>query len=224
MIRTGVLALLMSCGGRTGLSVDSDARADSDSLSDGSDSSSSSVSETITEPVDTDTTTATQSGTDTGPGCVAETCNAQDDDCDGEIDDAAPCPCPIEHRDGHAYQFCEGNTWAPARDDCRKHGYDLVTVNDEEEHVWLAGIVDSIWSVARDPRVWLGINDIEVEGDWRWANGATLDFVAWNESQPSDTMAHEDCGHLFFLHRDPKVPRWNDADCGFAYRYICEAE
>ena len=32
---------------------------------------------------------------------------------------------------------------------------------------------------------WLGYNDKEVEGDWRWNDGTPNDFSFWNPGEPN---------------------------------------
>jgi hypothetical protein len=47
-----------------------------------------------------------------------------------------------------------------------------------------------------DGSVWIGANDQDAEGMFRWANGAALEFAEWLADQPNDLGGNEDCAEL----------------------------
>lgn len=158
---------------------------------------------------------------DTDPGVhpgAEERCDRRDQDCDGEADEGA-CPdgCRAERRDGHAYVFCERERfWPDARSACMELGMDLVKMDDEDEDRWVraeaAGTVD--W--------YIGGNDRDAEGDYRWADGSPITIpIPWGFDQPNG-MRTQNCIALRYT-RDGKNGAWHDRDCtGQAYFFVCE--
>lgn len=60
--------------------------------------------------------------------------------------------------------------WQEARSDCQAWGGDLVEIGSAEENAALAGLIPG--------NVWIGANDQENEGDFRWAGGEPLDYCS----------------------------------------------
>ena len=71
---------------------------------------------------------------------------------------------------------------------------------------------------------WLGLNDIEAEGQWRWLNGnraQTNVATLWLAGQPSNG-AGEDCAFAYFSDRHVNGYYLWDNDCSRAERAWCE--
>jgi hypothetical protein len=69
---------------------------------------------------------------------------------------------------------------------------------------------------------WIGANDQDAEGMFRWANGAALEFAAWLADladQPNDLGENEDCAELL-----PFGGNWVDVPCAgeLATQALCE--
>ncbi len=150
------------------------------------------------------------------PG-VAEVCDGQDQDCDGDIDGQS-CPCPQAAYADHSYLFCTSldSTWVEAEASCATLGYELVTIGDAAENSW-------IWAEAEaaDPvsAWWIGLSDRAVEGDYIWADGSSLGYSFWRSGEPNDFNNAEDCGKYI----DNSGGSWNDGNCEDPLPYICEA-
>jgi hypothetical protein len=144
---------------------------------------------------------------------ASESCDAIDNDCDGDIDSAAVCPCNFERYDGKGYLFCEQNrTWSVAKGECAQYGYSLVSIDDATENQWVyntaVGYSSSRW--------WMGINDLTVEGYWDW-DGAYTDFEMWATGDPNGGSG-ENCG----LFNEYGNESWSDASCSTSIYFVCE--
>ena len=63
---------------------------------------------------------------------------------------------------------------------------------------------------------WLGINDLDNEGTFVWADGNTGTFREWDTGEPYDYDGNEDCGHTV------ASQYWNDNTCTLvADCYFC---
>ncbi|XP_067371555.1 CD209 antigen-like protein D isoform X2 [Channa argus] len=70
---------------------------------------------------------------------------------------------------------------------------------------------------------WIGLNDKEVEGTWKWVDGTSLIKTYWKKDQPdngggSPLWGEEDCAHI----RNEENNLWNDLSCTASLRWICE--
>ncbi|MBI2898474.1 MAG: C-type lectin domain-containing protein [Deltaproteobacteria bacterium] len=138
----------------------------------------------------------------------AEDCDGTDDDCDGQIDDGAACPCTVDQRGAHAYLVCGGSvTWTAARDQCAAVGYALVEIDDAAEETWLQG---------RTGGGWLGLNDRAVEGQWAWDQGESA-YRNWHAGEPNDGDGAEDCTLAWW------EGGWWDATCDWTAPFVCES-
>jgi hypothetical protein len=149
---------------------------------------------------------------------LAEVCNAQDDNCDGVIDETG-CPCPVRHRGGHAYLFCnDARGWSSARAACMAAGYDLVVLNDGPENDW-------VWTQASGVSVidwWIGIRDWRSDFNYGWVDGSFA-WVAGSGSSGYTNFrgsgAPDGSGDCVELGGDG----WNDVSCDQATGYVCES-
>ncbi|XP_055893177.1 asialoglycoprotein receptor 2-like isoform X2 [Biomphalaria glabrata] len=106
-----------------------------------------------------------------------------------------------------------------ARDDCRAKDAHLYTVKTMEKLTWLQSMY---------PRksIWIGLNDIEVEGTYRWEDDNTVCSKSWinqtfRSGEPNNGIFYgpsgEDCINFYYLE-----PLLNDGFCLSNYTYICE--
>lgn len=104
-------------------------------------------------------------------------------------------------------------SWEDARNFCRAWGGDLVQIDSPGENAVLAERIDG--------SVWIGANDREEEGTFRWAQGNLIAFDAWGFNQPNDLEGAEDCAELRAADN-----RWSDVACtgDVVRRALCELE
>ncbi|XP_039862766.1 C-type mannose receptor 2-like [Simochromis diagramma] len=99
------------------------------------------------------------------------------------------------------------DSWNAARMDCRARGGDLVVIDSPEEQNFLSTVTTEVW---------IGLNDEEQEGTWKWVDGTPLTLMYWGISQPDDG-GEEDCVHI-----NTGGGLWNDFYCSYSHQWICE--
>lgn len=62
----------------------------------------------------------------------------------------------------------------------------------------------------------LGINDILIEGSFRYPNGELIGFSNWQDKEPNDDFGVEDCVEMY------DTGKWNDKSCNEIRLVICE--
>jgi len=138
-----------------------------------------------------------------------------DQSCSGIPDDDYDCPdCVPVYRGPIRYLFCPvTRPFADAGPHCAEEGAALVIIGDANENQW---VLDQLGAFAMSSP-WLGLNDLEVEGIWLWADGTEPGYLHWNNGEPNNS-GNEDCTQLL------SNGLWNDIKCSAEYGVICEDE
>ncbi|XP_039455849.1 C-type lectin domain family 4 member E-like [Oreochromis aureus] len=101
-------------------------------------------------------------------------------------------------------------SWDAARKNCRDRGADLMVIDTPEEQMILSVIITE--------DAWIGLNDKEKEGTWKWVDGTPLTLRYWAGDQPDNGGGLEDCAHI--INNNKKS--WNDLPCSTSLKWICE--
>jgi len=100
-------------------------------------------------------------------------------------------PCPSDPHingfiylgeyNGHRY-YCSNTSnfdWNQANAAAQAAGGDLVTINSAAENNWLSNQIMA-------PYVWIGYNDVAVEGTFEWSSGEMSGYNNWKPGEPNN--------------------------------------
>ena len=82
----------------------------------------------------------------------------------------------INPANGHAYAQVTCRGWHDAQEKAIKEEAHLLSINDEEELIW-------VQIMFRHPRYWIGLNDVEEEGLWQWDSGEPVTYTNWADHE-----------------------------------------
>jgi len=85
--------------------------------------------------------------------------------------------------DGHVYYLLENSTWTDAEAKAVRMGGHLVTVNDNQENVWIW----DTFAAGSERKLWIGLNDLAREGTFVWSSGEQVAFTDWGSRDPTGT-------------------------------------
>lgn len=109
--------------------------------------------------------------------------------------------------DDHHYLLLDATNWTEAEAQANAWGANLVAVGDQAEMDFIHDNFSAFQGTGR--RLWLGLNDITVEGIFEWSNGEPVVYTDWNAGEPNNS-GNEDMGHT--LETSPYL--WNDINEG----------
>ncbi|KAK7078825.1 hypothetical protein SK128_013853 [Halocaridina rubra] len=105
--------------------------------------------------------------------------------------------------------------WDDSQVQCEIMGSNLTTIEDEEEHKFLAGFLEESH--------WIGLNKIINESKFAWQSGSHSSFRRWGNEQPSMSggvlglKGSEDCVEM----KKEFNYAWNDEVCTYKDQYVC---
>lgn len=111
-------------------------------------------------------------------------------------------------------------SWEQGREDCKNKSADYVVIDNDLEKAFLS------WFANKSEKYWIGLSDIEKEGEWVWVDGKDTSKrkVAWDVGQPDNSQRHdsngEDCAAIIISSISGLITY--DLSCHLNYSYICE--
>ncbi|XP_076027221.1 uncharacterized protein LOC143016666, partial [Genypterus blacodes] len=119
------------------------------------------------------------------------------------------CPSGWEKFQSSCYYISKSQkNWTESRQECLLSGANLVIINSRGEQAFLKDLQD---------RFWIGLSDLDNEGQWRWVDGTGLTDGIWAKGEPNDQHGGEDCVELI-----RGFNAWNDAPCSDIKHSVCE--
>ena len=75
-----------------------------------------------------------------------------------------------------------------------------------------------LWSFA-DPfgGVWIGLNDANMEGTFRWPDGNHVTYAKWSSNLPDNNNGGQDCVRMTVDNG-----AWDKTSCGKQLPFVCE--
>merc|ERR1719341_1998273 len=148
------------------------------------------------------------SGRTSGSGCSNDNC-------------VESCEEGWEENGEHCYLWStDKKNWTSAEEFCRKEGGHLASVHSTAT---VKFVVEGMNRTGLEV-VWLGGNDIEVEGTWNWVDCSPWNATFWGRGEPNNGGGDEHCLHHVFSY--PKFPsyldgKWNDWGCRHEIGFLC---
>jgi len=118
-----------------------------------------------------------------------------------------------EYFNGHTYYLLAESNWVNAETEAVSLGGHLITISTEAEQQWFDDtFIDKGLPPAQQLHIWIGINDIEEEGNWRWVSGEPVTYTNWDTNQPGDhPELEEDWGFTTRAYDG----RWHDGEVDY---------
>uniref|UniRef100_UPI00398F2ECA collectin-11 n=1 Tax=Pristiophorus japonicus TaxID=55135 RepID=UPI00398F2ECA len=107
----------------------------------------------------------------------------------------------------------EEKRYTDAHEYCRDRGGLLIMPKDEATNSLIASYI----SEAGLSRVFIGVNDLEEEGQFVFTDGSPLlTFNKWRNGEPNNAYDEEDCAEMV------SSGGWNDVACHITMYFVCE--
>ncbi|XP_048387692.2 collectin-11 isoform X4 [Stegostoma tigrinum] len=107
----------------------------------------------------------------------------------------------------------EEKRYTDAHEYCRDRGGLLIMPKDEATNSLIASYI----SEAGLSRVFIGVNDLEEEGQFVFTDGSPLQtFNKWRTGEPNNAYDEEDCAEMV------SSGGWNDVTCHITMYFVCE--
>ncbi|KAH0507715.1 Low affinity immunoglobulin epsilon Fc receptor [Microtus ochrogaster] len=121
------------------------------------------------------------------------------------------CPKNWLHFQQKCYYFGnDSKRWIQARFTCSDLKGRLVSIHSQEEQ-------DFLMKHTNKKDSWIGLRDLNVEGEFIWMDGSPVGYSNWSPGEPNNAGQGEDCVMM------RGSGQWNDAFChSFLEGWVCE--
>ncbi|KAM6168132.1 low affinity immunoglobulin epsilon Fc receptor [Erethizon dorsatum] len=121
------------------------------------------------------------------------------------------CPEQWVNFQQKCYYFGKGpKQWIEARFTCEDLEGRLVSIHSQEEQ-------DFLTKHANKEDSWIGLRDLDIEGEFIWMDGSSVDYSNWQPGEPNNADQGEDCVMIL------GSGKWNDAFCrSWLDAWVCE--
>lgn len=119
----------------------------------------------------------------------------------------------------HAYYLLKDSTWTGSEAAAISLGGHLVTINNEEENVWVTQTFGHFGG-GNYPVLWIGLNDATVEGTFVWASGEQSTYTNWHSGEPNGAFPNEDYAHITVAYGNGEWVDRRDSDGNKLYGVV----
>ncbi|XP_077310053.1 collectin-43-like [Lithobates pipiens] len=102
-------------------------------------------------------------------------------------------------------------TYSEARTSCANRGGQLAVPRTPEENQAILSLRKQV-----NQHTFMGINDLEKEGDFRDLSGEAIKYFNWRAGEPNNLGGKEHCVEIW------DDGRWNDENCSSKRFFVCE--
>ncbi len=102
----------------------------------------------------------------------------------------------VNPANGHAYKLIACEDFYDAHLQATKNNVHLVSINDAAEHKWITEVFGNGF-------FWIGLNDLEKEGEWQWDGGEPVTYTHWesNEIYPEQALSDAEKDYVVINNR-----------------------
>ena len=104
--------------------------------------------------------------------------------------------------------------WLQAKEFCRKSASSLTSVHSMEENQFISALARA---KGAEKNFWIGLSDIEKEGNWQWEDGSNWSFSNWIPKQPNNAKGNQDCVAI-----SSSSEQWADDPCEMQRFVVCK--
>ena len=122
-------------------------------------------------------------------------------------------------KNSHTYYLLDYSTWTAAEAEAISLRGHLVTINNEEENVWVTQTFGQFGS-GNYPLLWIGLNDATVEGTFVWASGEQSTYTNWHSGEPNGAFPNEDYAHITVAYGNGEWVDRRDSDGNKLYGVV----
>uniref|UniRef100_A0A8C5EQ58 Mannose receptor, C type 2 n=1 Tax=Gouania willdenowi TaxID=441366 RepID=A0A8C5EQ58_GOUWI len=112
----------------------------------------------------------------------------------------------------YQFNFQATLSWSEARISCQQQGADLLSITKLHEQTYINGFLTG-YSAA----LWIGLNDLDIDGGWQWSDSSPLKYLNWEPDQPNHAE-EENCAVI----STESSGHWQNRECYFALPYVCK--